>query len=180
MAASHEASRQLDRQAPEMFLKIQGLNGESTDFEYRDWSEIISFSWSVKQPAGSAGGLGQGGAGSSERADFSDFTVAKAVDKLSPTLVVYCARGQHIKEVKVSIRRPIEKQRLYQITLEDAVVSGVSQVAQPGGFAGWLPVESVSFTYSKIRFEYTECDHTTSRAKGAHRGDWDLKANKMI
>ncbi len=169
-----QGTGRLDRQAPDMFMKVDGLTGESTDMEYTGWAEIISFSWGVEQPAGSHG---VGGA-SSERANFADFTVTKAVDKMSPKLMVYCARGQHVKEVKIHVRRPVEKQRLYEVVLSDVVVAGVHQDAHPGGFAGWLPVETVRFNFAKINWTFTECDHRTSRAKGDHKGGWDLKTNR--
>lgn len=174
--AAPQSDAYLDRSTPDMFLKVTGLTGESTDKEYMGWSEIIAFSWSVKQPAGAHGAGGAGGMGG--RADFSDFAVTKAVDKMSAKLAVFCGKGQHISEVKINVRRPAQMVRLYEIILSDVVVASVQQDAHPGGFAGWLPVEQVTFNYAKIKWVYTECDHVTAQPKGDHKGGWDLKIDR--
>ena len=42
-----------------MFLKLNGLDGESMDEDHKDWIEVESFSWGVDNPASFA--IGQGG-----------------------------------------------------------------------------------------------------------------------
>jgi type VI secretion system secreted protein Hcp len=60
-------------------------------------------------------------------------------------------------------------------TLEDCIVTSV----QPGGSAGdeVKPLESISFAYGKIKWEYTPIDHTGKPGSATDR-TWDLEANK--
>ena len=68
------------------FIKIDGIEGESTDDKHAGWIEVISFDSGVSQrtsaTASSAGG------GSAERADFDDFSFVKQLDKASPKLAM--------------------------------------------------------------------------------------------
>jgi type VI secretion system secreted protein Hcp len=61
------------------FVKIDGIEGESTDDMHQGWIEIQSFgashSQSISNTASSAGGA------TAERADFHDFAFEKLLDK---------------------------------------------------------------------------------------------------
>ena len=61
--------------------------------------------------------------------------------------------------------------------LEDVIVSSVS----PGGAADGSetkPLETVSFAYGKIKWEYTPIDNTGKAGASVDR-TWDLEANKQ-
>jgi type VI secretion system secreted protein Hcp len=52
---------------------------------------------------------------------------------------------------------------------------------KPGGTSretDALPLEEVSFNYSKIELIYTETDHQTGKPKGDVKANWDLTVNK--
>ena len=43
------------------YMQIDGLKGESTDSEHKDWIELLSFSHSISQPASAtAASAGEG------------------------------------------------------------------------------------------------------------------------
>ncbi len=157
------------------YLKIDGIPGESTDSKHKDWLEVLSFSWGVSQPA--SGSASSGGGRSAERANFSDFSIVKTLDKASPKLALFCAKGEHIKEITLTLNRASgDKQKYMEYKLSDAIVSSVS----PGGSSqggDTLPLESVSFNYGKVELTYTETDHATGKPKGDIKTHWDLKQN---
>ena len=84
------------------FLKIDGIEGESTDDKHKGWIEILSYSWGesqmVSRTASSSGG------GTSARVDMQDLSVVKTLDKSSPLICLACAEGKHIKEVTLQGR----------------------------------------------------------------------------
>ena len=45
-----------------MFMKVEGVNGESKDSNHKDWTNIESFDWGAEQPGSMTSG-GGGGAG---------------------------------------------------------------------------------------------------------------------
>jgi len=158
------------------FLKVDGIPGESTDDKHKDWIEVLSYHMGVSQPA--TGSRSSGGAASAERANFSDLSIVKALDKASPKLFLACAKGDHITKVTLELCRATgDKQSYMKYDLSDVIVSSV----RPGGSshgAETLPLEEVAFNYGKIEKTYTETDHGTGKAKGNVAANWDLKANK--
>jgi type VI secretion system secreted protein Hcp len=161
-----------------MFLKIEGIDGESTDDKHKKEIEVLSFSWGVSQQrsasASSAGNL------SSQRADFGDFSVVKALDKTSPPLMLACADGTHLKSIRLELCRASgDKQPYMEYKFTDVIVTNV----RPGGSAHGaeaLPVEEVSFAYGKVEMAYTQTKVEGGRAAGKIPAGWDLKANKKV
>jgi len=158
------------------FLKVEELDGESTDDQHKKWIEVLSFSHGVSQP--SSGSASSGGARSAERCDHQDFSVVKALDKTSPKLNLFCCNGKHIPTVKIELCRATEsKQKYMEYLMSDVIVASV----RPGGSAEGgdaLPLEEVSFNYGKIEWTYTETDHKTGKPGGNVVSNWDLTANK--
>ena len=70
------------------FLKIEGVDGESTDDKHKGEIELESFSWGETQ-RGTAGHGGGSGAG---KVMPQDFNFVKKVDKASPVLLMSGAR----------------------------------------------------------------------------------------
>ena len=158
------------------FLKIDGVDGESTDDKHKMWIELLSFSHGVSQP--SSGAVSSGGARSAERCDHQDFSVVKTLDKASPKLNLFCCNGKHIANVKVELCRATEnKEKYMEYKMTDVIVASV----RPGGSAQGgeaLPLEEVSFNYGKITWNYIETDHKTGKPGGNLETHWDLVTNK--
>jgi len=140
--------------AVDMFWKLQGgkIPGESQDAIHKDEIDIYSYSWGVSNAATFAHGSG----GGSGRSTFGDFSVMKKVDKASHLLSKSCSDGSHIPDAIVSIRKSGgatgKGQQDYLIfKFTDILITGVQHSASSGGDDA---MESVSFSYSKVEFEY--------------------------
>jgi type VI secretion system secreted protein Hcp len=160
------------------FLNVDGIPGESTDDAHADWIEILSYSTGVSQTA--SGSASSGGGASSERADFQDFSIVKALDKASPKLSVACADGTHISEVVLELcRAGGDKVKYMEYKLSDCIVSS----HRPGGSSQGgetLPLEEVSFNYGKIEWTYTQQQRTDGSGGGNVAGGWDLEKNVKV
>ena len=158
------------------FLKIDGIPGESTDDKHKDWIEILSYSWGVSQPA--SGSHSSGGARAAERVNVQDFSIVHTLDKASPKLFLACCKGEHLKTTCIELCRATgDKQKYMEYKLTDVIVSSV----RPGGSSKGgetLPVEEISFNYTKVEMTYTVTDHKTGRPSGDVKANWDLFANK--
>jgi type VI secretion system secreted protein Hcp len=158
------------------FIKIAGIEGESTDDKHEKWIEVLSYSHGVAQTA--SGSSSSGGARSSQRCDIQDFSIVKTLDKASPKLALACCKGDHIKTINIELCRATgDKQKYMEYVLSDAIVSSV----RPGGSAQGgetLPLEEVSFNFGKIEWIYTVTDHKTGKASGDVKTHWDLTTNK--
>ena len=160
--------------ASDTFLKIEGIEGESTDDQHKKWIEILSFNHGVSQMA-SASISGTGGS-SSERADFQDFSVVKILDTTSPLLALNCVKGTCIPEVKIELcRAGGDKQPYMEYKMTNVIISSVSI----GGGGGGEPTESLTFNYGKFNWNYIKVDRHGKKSGNVPAG-WDLEANKAI
>ncbi|MCU7906097.1 MAG: type VI secretion system tube protein Hcp [Candidatus Thiodiazotropha sp. (ex Epidulcina cf. delphinae)] len=160
--------------AVDMFMKIEGIDGESTDDAHSKWIEIISFNHGVTQPTSGASGTGGRTGG---RADFANFNAMKTIDNATPDLNIKCAKGEHIPKVEVELCLATgDKHTFMKYTMEDCIVTSVI----PGGTSGdeSKPLEDISFAYGKVKWEYTPIDHTGKPGSTTDR-TWNLETNKQ-
>ena len=157
--------------AVDYFLKIATIEGESTDDKHKNEIDVLSWSWGETQSGSSAFG-GGGGAG---KVSMQDFHFVMNVNKASPKLMLACANGEHIADAMLVCRKAGKEQQEYlKIKFSNLLISSY----QTGGSAGdVVPVDQISFNFSKIEFEYHPQD-----AKGGLgpmiKHHWDLKINK--
>jgi type VI secretion system secreted protein Hcp len=133
----------------DMYLKLDGVKGESQDSKHKDSIEIESFSWGVTNAgtASSGSGLGAG------KAVFRDFTITKGADAASPVLFEKCATGEHIKSAILTIRKSGgTKLEYYKVKFTDLLVSDFSIT---GTGENSIPVETVTLNYTEINLHYT-------------------------
>jgi type VI secretion system secreted protein Hcp len=159
--------------AVDMFLKIEGIKGESRDDKHQNQIEIESYSFGLTQ----SGTFAFGGGAGAGKVQFQDFHFTKKIDKSSPILFLKCATGEHIKEATLFARRAGEgQQEFLQIKMNDILVSSY----QTGGSSGGdLPTDQFSLNYVKIEYAYTQFDETGKEGETFKAG-WDLKLNKKI
>lgn len=160
--------------AVDMFLKVEGIDGESSDDAHAQWIELLSYSHGVSQPVSGASGTGGRTAG---RADFQDFTVTKTLDASTPDLNLHCANGKHIPKIEIELCLATEDKHVFmKYEMEDVIVSSIS----PGGSSdgGGKPLETVSFAYGTFKWEYTPIDSKGAPGAATDR-TWLLKENKQ-
>ena len=157
--------------AVDVFLKIDGIEGESASDKHKGEIDVLSWSWGVAQ----TGNMHTGGGGGAGRANVQDLSFTKALDKSSPKLFKSSCEGAHIAKMVLSANKAGGKQMEYlKITLSDCLISSVST----GGSGGQESfTESVTVNFSKVEMVYSQQD-----AKGAEAGkvafNYDIKANK--
>lgn len=157
----------------DMYCKIEGIDGESTDDVHAKWVEILGYSHGVMQPVSGASRTGGRTGG---RADFKDFCITKEIDASTPDLNMHCCNGKHIPKIEVELCLATEdKHTFMKYELEDVIVSSIS----PGGSGGdTKPTETVSFAYGKCKWEYTPIDNTGKPGAAVDR-TWDCELNKQ-
>jgi type VI secretion system secreted protein Hcp len=161
--------------AIDAFVKVDGIAGESTDDKHKDWIEILSYSHGMTQPSSAASGTG---GRSAERVNMADFSVMKVMDKASPNLALACCDGRHLKEVKVEVCEASGDKHTYAVvTMENVIVSSY----QPSGSKdGDKPLESVTFNFGKIKWEYTPIGHDGKPGSKVGPVGWSLEENKKL
>jgi len=157
--------------AVDMFIKIDGIEGESKDKTHGKEIDVLAWSWGVSQ----SGSFHAGGGGGSGKANFQDLSFTKWVDKSSPLLLLHTANGKHIPKAVLVVRKAGDTPLEYiTITLEKIIVSSVST----GGSGGEDRLtENVSLNFAKVTFEYQEQSATGAAEGGKVPFTWDIEAN---
>jgi type VI secretion system secreted protein Hcp len=144
-----------------IYIKFDGVDGESTSVDHKEWIIVESMSWGANAPAAGSGG----GAG---KVSFKEFTVTKRIDKASPQLFLKCATGRHIPKVTLSVTRMVKEVEVeyYQIILTDVLITSIGSespqapAGTPSGDA--RPLESVGFKwFPKVEIRYTPVNDVT-------------------
>ncbi len=158
--------------AVDMFLKLDGIKGESKDAKHKEEIHIESFSWGLNQTG--AGHVG-GGSGAG-KVHVHDVSLTKFVDKATAALMLSCASGKHIKEGLITVRKAGEKPLEYlKIKLVDILISSVQQAGHGSEFL----TENVAINFAKFHLEYQEQDEKGAGKPAGEMG-WDVKANQKF
>ncbi|GAA4119784.1 type VI secretion system receptor/chaperone Hcp [Knoellia locipacati] len=150
-----------------IFARIGDIKGESHDSRHRDEIEVLSWLWGLSQSttAGRPGGAG-GGGGRTGRPTVHGLTFTHSVDRASPLLMKACARGEHIRDATITVRKAGSGQHDYLVvTLTDALVSSVS--TNVDAEAG-TTIEVVVLEFGKVDIEYRPQKPDGSLDTGIH------------
>jgi type VI secretion system secreted protein Hcp len=128
MSASSSANAAVD-----MFLKIDGINGESADAKHKGDSDVLSFSWGAASTANGKKGC------------IQDLSITKFVDSASPQLITNAATATPAANAVLTVRKaggqPIE---FFVVTMSNVKVASYALAAS--NIQDRL-VESVSLTF---------------------------------
>ena len=146
------------------FLKIDGIDGESTDATHKGWIQLLSFSWGASNPSRViASGRTRAG-----RPTISDFTFTSTTSTASPTLFADCVTGKnHPTAVITGLRSGDRGQvEFLKIRLSDVLVSSYQTSASSD-----VPTDSTSLSFRKI--EYSIYSQSGTPVTGV----WDVVRN---
>jgi type VI secretion system secreted protein Hcp len=156
------------------FLKIEGVDGESSDHKHKGEIELESWSWGETQ-TGTHAGTGGGGAG---KVSMQDFHFVMKVNKASPKLLLACADGEHIKKAVLTCRKAGKGQQEFLLyTFSDLLIS--SYQTGGSGSGDVIPLDQISMNFAKIEIEYKEQKADGSLAGGVKAG-YDLKLHQKV
>jgi type VI secretion system secreted protein Hcp len=174
--------------ASDIFLKLDGINGESTTKGHEKEINVLSYDQSIDSSVTSGGG-GGGGAG---KATFSGVRIRKLLDTASIPIALACASGLHIPSARFAFRRASSNPfNFHVVTLEDVVVTHAGLCATtvtqaPLRFetlakspAGAALLEEVTLHFAKIRWEY-RATNTKGTPLPPVTGGWDVKGNRKL
>ncbi len=133
----------------DMFLKIEGIDGESVDAKHADEIDVLAWSWGMTQ-SGSMHVAKGGGAG---KVAVQDLTITKFVDRSSPNIMQKCCTGEHYPEATLTIRKagadPLE---YLVIKMKQVLVTSISS----GGSGGEDKLtETITLNFSEFESSYT-------------------------
>jgi type VI secretion system secreted protein Hcp len=141
----------------DMFLKVQGVTGESTDPEHTGEIQVVSWSWGLQSPTEAITGRAAG------RVVLSELHIVKRVDQSSPTLMSYLRNNRVVPTVRLAVRKAGDRPLTYfTIELQNAKVTSLKAESE-----GDELTERLSLGFSKVTVTYTPQSRTGGTGGGA-------------
>ena len=133
------------------FLKIDGIEGESTTKDHKGEISIDSFSVSAQGAQGAGSQSSGAGAG---KVSIQSFSITKTLDKSSPLLFQAAATGRHLKDAVLSFAHKAggKEQTYLKFDFQNVLISSV----QDGSSGGGQPTEQVTFAFQKVQESFVE------------------------
>ena len=128
-----------------MFLKIYGVDGESSGEGHEKSIDVLEFSWGQSMPEDESKSAGATGV---ERAIPGQLTITKRVDKASPKLAEFMAKGRIISFMVLDVPRRDGKPGRVITTVRNAKVMSAVAAADRSS-------EKVRFVYQSYRVDFT-------------------------
>ena len=145
----------------EMFLILDGIDGESLDATYHEKIEIKNWQWSTENFV--RWDVNQGG--QSTKVEIKHIELNKICDKASVTLYQCCVTGKHIKNGKIICRKNDGDQKVEYliVTLTDIMVTKVNWTGD--GDSPSLN-ETIGLAFAEFRLDYKVQDDSGSPGGG--------------
>ncbi len=158
--------------AVNMYLKVEGIQGESQDKLHKGEIDIISYSWGEENATSPS----QGGGGGAGKVSMQPFRFIMKVNKASPKIFLAVAEGKHFKSAVLTVTKTGDlKAEFLTWTLSEVIFTSYQTAADSEGNP--FPTDSFSMVFSKIEISYRpqKPDGTLDYPVGAA---WDLQANR--
>jgi type VI secretion system secreted protein Hcp len=156
--------------AVDMFLKLNGVAGESKDKVHTNEIDVLAWSWGMSN-SGTAHVGGGAGAG---KVSVQDLTLTKYVDSSSPKLMLACCNGTHYPSAQLTVRKaggnPVE---YIKVKIETVLISGLSNFTAQNDER---MTEALTLNFAKVSMDYTPQDDKGA-AGTAIPFAWDIAAN---
>ena len=136
------------------WMKLDGIEGESSDEKMEKAFQIESWAWSEKN----AGSWATNNGGGSGKVMMEDFTFSMPFNKAAPKLFAMCAGGDHIASGELVCRKGGGGQQVYlKVKFSDFIISSFEIRAEEGGGDGYSgPKVSFSINFAKMDIDYQE------------------------
>jgi type VI secretion system secreted protein Hcp len=160
--------------ADELFLKLDGVRGESTDSRHKDEIDLLSYTQSMVGPFA----RGATSAGAAGKAMCGTVTVVKYVDLSSPELILFALNGRHIPKAVITFQKQGQQAEYYKVTLDDVIITEVEQSDTRLNFPNPAPpraTEKVTLMGRRFTFEYT-AQKPDGTAGAKPKAGWDCVA----
>lgn len=145
------------------------LAGESTVTGHVGEIDVLAFTWGVVRPGSTTTTGGT--------ATANNLTITKRLEKSSTSLMVAVFQGTRFPSAILYVRsqgaNPLD---FFKITLTDVAV--VAYTTSQGGGEG--VVESVSFSFGTIKFDYQPQNPDGTATGGVISGGWDITRNVRL
>jgi type VI secretion system secreted protein Hcp len=159
--------------ATDMFLKLDGIQGESKDSKHKGEIDVLAWSW----------GASRGPASDKKNADPSaglsiqNLSLTKFVDKSTPEVLEKLLTGDSIATGKLTVRKAGEN----PVEYIKFCMEGVDVTSQSGGGSGGEDrlTENITLHFNQFRYQYTPQNASGQAGSPIFTG-WDVLNSELV
>ncbi len=129
-----------------IFLKIPGVEGESTDKAHPGEIVVTSYSWGATGATVQASGAGAG------KVVFQAMQITKPVDAASPPLFLLFAQATRVKECILTVRRPgAHPLNFFTVSMKNVAITSIEESASASADQAQ---ETLVLSFTAVMFNY--------------------------
>ncbi|NLZ07406.1 MAG: type VI secretion system tube protein Hcp [Phycisphaerae bacterium] len=159
------------RQEPpeRVFLRIQGVDGESTDRDHPGWIDIVSFTYGLSRPPIDPMAID----GPQPPANHRGLSLVKHTDRATGLLYMHCNNGRPIEEAVLEVLQTTELGvSVQEYRLQGVIVTAVQ--TSGGSRTGARATENVTLHYASVQWTHVRLDPVTGSVISEVAMQWDL------
>jgi len=145
----------------QMFLKLDGIEGESLDAFHANEIEIFEWTWELDNKAS----FEMKQAEASTKVDIQNIVITKICDKASVTLVKYCALGKHVPAGTITCRKNDGELKVIYLLIELKNIM-IHSVNWTGKGAHHELFENVTLSFAEFKLSYSLQQNSGDLAMG--------------
>ena len=161
--------------ANDIFLKIDGLEGDSVDAagnKHAGSISVLAWSWGMTQTGTTHLATG----GGSGKVSVNDISVTKRIDTTSHNLHQSCCDGTHFATATLTMRKaggknPVE---FLKIEMKDVIISSLSSSVAAESES---LIENLTLNFGSFRYTYAAQDKDGNPLGGDKVSSWDIPKN---
>jgi type VI secretion system secreted protein Hcp len=159
--------------AMDMFLEIEGVEGESVDSVKAGAIDILAWSWGASQSGSFHTGTG-GGAG---KVNVQDLSVTKWIDKSSTDLLLHVCNGEHYDKATLTCRKA-GGEALEYLVIEMTKVM-ITSLSTGGSGGEDRLTENVTLHFAEFSISY-KTQAEGGGEEGSFDTGWDIAKNTPL
>lgn len=138
--------------ADDLYFRLDGIEGESSDAHHSKWIELVSFCHGAAQGSDTGRGV------------FDAFVVRHHIDKATPKFQEACMKGMRIGTGEVHVCRQVSGAQsvVYKVKLEGIKISHAVATAEKQADGSVVTDEEVKMIVNKLTWTATTLEQSAS------------------
>ncbi len=159
-----------------MYLKIDGINGESADAEHKNEMDVLAWDWNVANSASTHVDQPR----QSTQASFGDISITKYIDDATPELLLAVANATTHKKATLEIEKLGGRDEAVDFVVVELGTVLVNSYATGGSDGEDRLTETITLNFANVELKYFK---TTSKGKVKATKPtfkWDIRQGKSV